>query len=164
MRKLYLTKLLRGIKYILIFLAVYILGANILVTVANFFKENPILQLLIVMGIPAAIVFFMASSKRRKDRDKGKAYKQALGDLAGHFSSELRYVLTSEDYRAELLSGGTYVLIYILVMLPKNGFDNFLGRLLTDLAVGAVLFLAFALGNLLSWLYVHRNFRKDELL
>ena len=164
MRKLYLTKLLRGSKYILIFLAVYILGANILVTVANFFKENPLVQMLIVLGIPAVIVFFMASSKRRKDRDEGKAYKKALGDLAGHAGSELRYVLSSRDYRAELLAGGTYVLLYTLVMLLKNGTEHFLLRLISDVAVGAVLFLAFAVGNLLSWLYVHRHFRKDELI
>ena len=164
MRKLYFQKLVRGIKYVLIFLAIYILGANVLVTVANFFKEYPVVQMLVLLGIPAVIVFIMASSKRSKDRDKGKAYKTALGDRAGEIKAEFGYVLKSADYKTELLAGATYVLVFITVSILAGGFANFLFRLLTDLAVGAVIVVVYAAGDLLSWLHVHRKFRKDELL
>ena len=164
MRKLYFQKLVRGIKYVLIFLAVYILGANVLVTVANFFKDYPILQMLVLMGIPAVIVFIMASSKRSKNKDKTKAYKAALGDLSGNPKAELGYVLKSADYRAELLAAATYTILYIAVALLSKGFANFLFRLLYDLAVGAVMIVVFGVVDLLSWLYVHGKSRKDELL
>ena len=107
MRKLFFQKLVRGIKYVLIFLAVYILGANVLVTIANFFKDHPLVQMLVLLGIPAVIVFFMASSKRSKDRDRGRAYKKDLGEERGRFKAELCYVLRSPDYRAELLAAVT---------------------------------------------------------
>lgn len=164
MRKLYFQKLTRGIKYVLIFLAVYILGANVLVTIANFFKEHPIVQMLILLGIPAVIVFFMASAKRAKDRDKGKAYKAALGDDAGNLKAEMGYILKSADYRTELLAAVTYVILFIAFTLLSGGFVNFAFRLLYDLAVGAVIVVVYAAGDLLSRLYVHGKFRKDELL
>ncbi|MBQ9779764.1 MAG: hypothetical protein IJW00_02350 [Clostridia bacterium] len=164
MRKLYFQKLVRGIKYVLIFLAVYILGANVLVTLANFFKEYPFIQMLVLLGIPAVIVFFMASSKRAKDRDKGKAYKAALGFQAGNLKAEIGYILKSADYRTELLAGVTYILLFIAFTLLSGGFANFAFRLLYDLAMGAVIAAVFALCDLLSWLYVQRKFRKDELL
>lgn len=164
MRKLYFQKLTRGIKYVLIFLAIYILGANVLVTLANFFKEYPLIQMLVLLGIPAVIVFFMASSKRAKDRDKGKAYKAALGFDAGNLKAEMGYVLKSADYRTELLAGATYVILFIMFTLLSGGFANFAFRLVYNLIMGAIIVVVFALCDLLSWLYVHRKFRKDELL
>ena len=164
MRKLYFQKLIRGIKYVLIFLAVYILGANVLVTIANFFKDYPFLQMLILLGIPAVIVFFMASSKRAKDRDRGRAYKKDLGEQRGNLKAELGYVLKSDDYRAELLAGATYMILFVAFTLLSNGFANFGFRLLYDLAVGVVIVAVFAAGDLLSWLYVHKKLGKDELI
>ncbi len=164
MRKLYFQKLVRGIKYVLIFLAVYIFGANVLVTIANFFKDHPLIQSLILLGIPAVIVFIMASSKRLKDRDHGKQYKKDLGDRMGNLKSELGYVLMSDDYKAELLSAVTYVVLFTTVMLLAGGFANFVSRLVSDLIIGGIFLLAYALGNLLSWLYVHRKYAKDELI
>ena len=79
MGKLYFQKLVKGIKYAAVFFLIYIFGANVLVTIANFFKDTPLLQLLVLMGIPAVIVFIWASVKRSKDREQGKAYKKALG-------------------------------------------------------------------------------------
>ena len=164
MRKLYFQKLIRGIKYVLIFLAVYILGANVLVTIANFFKDHPFLQMLILLGIPAVIVFFMASSKRSKDRDRGKAYKKDLGEQRGNLKAELGYILKSADYRAELLAGATYMILFVAFTLLSNGFANFAFRLLTDLLVGIVIIAVFAVVDFLSWLYVHKKFRADSLM
>lgn len=164
MPKLYFQKLVRGIKYVLIFLAVYILGANVLVTVANFFKDHPLIQMLVLLGIPAVVVFFMVSASRGKDRDKGKAYKAALGDRAGSLKSELGYILTSADYKTELLAGATYTLLYVLIALFAGGTQNFASRLASDLLIGVILVAVFAVADLLSWLRVYSKFRKDELL
>ena len=164
MRKLYFQKLVRGIKYVLIFLAVYILGANVLVTVANFFKDHPFIQMLILLGIPAVIVFIMASSKRGKDRDRGRAHKKDLGDQRGNFKAELGYILKSADYKAELLAGCTYMILFLTFTLLSGGFKNFAFRLLYDLVMGAIIVAVFAAADLLSWFLVYKKFRKDELL
>ncbi len=164
MRKLYFQKLVRGIKYVLIFLAVYILGANVLVTVANFFKDHPFVQMLVLLGIPAVIVFIMASSKRGKDRDRGRAYKKDLGDQRGNVKDELGYILKSADYRAELLAGATYMILFIVFMLLSGGFANFVFRLVYNLVMGIIIVAVFAVLDFLSWLLVHKKFRKDDLL
>ncbi len=164
MRKLFFQKLVRGIKYVLIFLAVYILGANVLVTIANFFKDHPLVQMLVLLGIPAVIVFFMATSARGKDRDRGKVYKQALGDRQGNFQAELGYVLRSADYRAELLAAVAYVLLYVIIMVLPKGGEGFALRLLTDLLVGVIIVAVFAVVDLVSWLRVHKKFRLDKMI
>ncbi|MBO5043318.1 MAG: hypothetical protein J6D87_10185 [Clostridia bacterium] len=164
MRKLYFTKLIRGIKYLLIFLAVYILGNNVLFTVANFFKEIPVLQILVLYGIPTVITFLMVSSKRYKDSDRGKAYKQALGDRRGNVKAELVYVLKSPDYPMEILAACTYFIVFILFTLLTGGMQNLVFRLLFDLVLFVIAIAVYAVCDLLSWLYVHTRFRRDELI
>ena len=164
MRKLYFQKLIRGIKYVLIFLAVYVLGANVLVTLANFFKEYPLIQMLVLLGIPAVIVFFMAFSKRAKDRDKAKAYKKDLGEERGRFKAEMSYALKSDDYKAELMAAATYIILFLAFTLLSNGFANFVSRLVYDLVIGVVIWGVFAAVDFLSWLYVHKKVRDDSLM
>lgn len=164
MKKLYLQKLIHAVKYVLIFLVVYIFGANVLVTMANFFKDTPFLQSLVILGVPGVIVFIMATVKRGKDKEKCRAYKAALGDKRGKLTAELAYVLTSPDYIAELLAALTYVLLYIAFALISKGTANFLFRLGYDLAVGAVILAVYAIGNLISRLLVQKRFRGDGLM
>ena len=164
MRKLYLTKLVRGIKYLLIFLAVYILGNNLLFTVANFFKEIPILQILVLYGVPTAITFLMVSSKRYKDRERGREYKKALGEKRGNFKAELAYVLKSPDYPVEILAAATYFVVFMLFTLLTGGMQNLVSRLIMDLVLFAIGIVVYAVCDLLAWLYVHRKYRLDDLL
>ena len=164
MRKLYLTKLVRGIKYLLIFLAVYILGNNLLFTVANFFKEIPILQILVLYGVPTVITFLMVSSKRYKDRDHGREYKKALGEKRGKFKSELAYILRSPDYPMEILAAATYFIVFMLFTLLTGGMQNLGARLLIDLVLFVIGIVVYAVCDLLAWLYVHYKFRRDELI
>ena len=163
MKKLYFKKLVSGIKYALVFFLIYIFGSNMLVTIANFFKDLPILQLVVVMGIPALIVFAWASIKRLRDKDLGKAYKKAMAGANG-LSAELSLVVKSNDYKAELWSGGTYALL-IGAWLALPSATVALPIRLISLAIYFVLiFVVFGVGDLLSWLWVHGKFRKDDLL
>lgn len=164
MGKLYFKKLLSGVKYTLVFFIIYIFGANVLVTIANFFKEMPVLQLLVLMGIPALIVFVWGSLKRVKDKERGKAYKKELGQKLGEMSYELPYIFKSLDYRAELISGATYaILISALLNLPGNVTPMPI-RLLNFAIYLVLIFVVYALGDFLSWLWVHHKYRKDDLL
>ena len=164
MGKLYFQKLVKGIKYAAVFFLIYIFGANVLVTIANFFKDVPLLQMVTLLGIPAIIVFVWASVKRVKDREKGKAYKKDLGMELGNIRSELGYVIKSFDFKAELLSGLTYaVLLSAWLTLPGN-VPAFPIKLLNCLIYIVFIFVVYALGDLFSWLWVHGKFRKDELL
>ena len=164
MRKLYFRKLFKGIKYAVVFFLIYILGANVLVTIANFFKDAPLLQLLVLMGIPALIVFVWASFKRAKERELGKVYKKDLGMDAGNIKAELAYVLKSNDYRAELLSGITYAILLGAWLTLPGSVPALPIRLLNCLIYVVMIFAVYAIGDLASWLWVHGKFRKDELL
>jgi len=42
--------------------------------------------------------------------------------------------------------------------------SNFLFRLCYNLAMGAIIIAVFAVCDLLSWLYVHKKVRKDDLM
>ena len=164
MGKLYFRKLIKGIKYAVVFFLVYIFGSNLLVTIANFFKNAPALQLIVVLGFPALILFVWASIKHTRDRDAGKAYRAALGDHAGEIKAELSYVLTSADYRAELLSGLTYALLISAWLTLPGSVPALPIRLLNCLIYFAMITVVYAVGNLLSRLWVNRSFRKDDLL
>jgi hypothetical protein len=164
MGKLYFRKLVKGFKYVAVCMLVYVFGANVLVTIANFFKEVPILQLLVVMGIPGLVSWFWASVKRSHEKELGRAYKKEMGDAAGNFKDELTRVLTSRDYRAELLSGFTYALLISAWLTLPGSMPALPIRLINCLIYFVMIAVAYALGDLLSWLWVNSKFRKDDLL
>ncbi len=164
MGKLYFRKLKRGFKYVAVCLLVYVFGANVLVTVANFFKDAPILQLLVIMGIPGLVSWFWASVKRSHDKELGRAYKKEMGDSAGNLKAELTRVLGSRDYRAELLAGITYALLISAWLTLPGSIPPLPIRLLNCLIYFVMISVAYALGDFLSWLWVNSRFRKDDLL
>lgn len=164
MGKLYFRKIVKGIKYVAVCMLVYVFGANALVTLANFFKNAPILQLLVVMGVPALVVWFWASFKRSREKELGKAYKKEMGDAAGNLKAELTRILKSPDYRAELLSGGTYALFISALLTLPGTIPAFPIRLLNCFIYLVLIFVFYALGDTLSWLWVNSKFRKDDLL
>ena len=164
MGKLYFRKLVKGIKYVAVCMLVYVFGANVLVTLANFFKNAPILQLLVIMGVPALVVWFWASAKRSREKALGKAYKKELGESAGRLKAELSCVLRSTDYRMELLSGVTYAFLISAWLTLPGTIPSFPIRLLNCLIYFVMISVFYALGDLLSWLWVHSQFRKDDLL
>lgn len=164
MGKLYFRKLKRGFKYVVVCLLVYVFGANVLVTVANFFKDAPVLQLLVIMGLPGLVSWFWASVKRSHDKELGRAYKKEMGDAAGNFKAELSRVLKSSGYRAELLSGITYALLISAWLTLPGSMPALPIRLINCLIYFVMIAVAYALGDLLSWLWVNSQFRKDDLL
>ncbi len=164
MGRLYFGKLIKGFKYVAVCLLVYVFGANVLVTVANFFKEAPILQLLVIMGVPGLVVWFWASFKRSREKELGRAYKKEMGDSAGNLKAELTRVLKSRDFRAELLSGVTYALLISALLTLPGSMPALVIRLLNCLIYFVLISVSYALGDLLSWLWVNSKFRKDDLL
>jgi len=164
MGKLYFQKLRKGIKYALVYFLTYIFGSNLLVTVANFFKGVPVLQLLIVLGIPGVIIFVWGSVTRWRDKEKGKAYKKALELKAGNFKAEIGYLFGLRDFKAELFSGVTYALLISALLTLPGTMPAWPIRLLNWLIYFVIFSVVYALGNFVSWVWVQKKYRNDDLL
>ncbi|MBE6547571.1 MAG: hypothetical protein E7667_01650 [Ruminococcaceae bacterium] len=167
MKKLYLKKLKRGIGYALIMYLIYGVGADILVTLSNFFKEHPFVQILITVGIPAVILFWIATYYRINDTDKFKAYNRAVPYGQLKIKDDIIYTLKSPDLRGDILVAltliGAYLIFNILIPVIRLGGARAIPAALLSFSVMLlVAVLCYAVADIISWMITHKNYLLDR--
>lgn len=159
MFKLYLRTLTKSIKYATILLGVYFLGSYILVTIANFFKDVPLVSSLILLGTPALICFGVSIKVRKNDRERSKLYRNASETFHLKVGADLKKLFRSKEFWMEVAVFCTYLAILCIIG----------GRIIFSTpAVTALMLIScvgvFMLLDTVSWLIVHRAYLKDKII
>ena len=159
MLKIYLRTLKKSIKYAAILLGVYFLGSYVLVTIANFFKDLPLLQSLILLGTPALICFGFSIKVRKNDRERSKLYRNASETFHLKVGADLKKMFRSKEFWMEVAVFCTYLAILCIIG----------GRIIFSTpAVTALMLIScvgvFMLLDTVSWLIVHRAYLKDKII
>lgn len=159
MFKIYLRTLKKSIKYAAIILGIYFFGSFLLVTLANFFKEAPFLQNLILLGTPTLIAFGVSIKVRKNDRDLSKSYRNASETFHLRVGHDLKQMLCSKSFLMELAVFCTYLAILCVI----GGRIIFRTPLFTAFMLVGCVFL-FAALDAVSWLVVHKAYLKDKII
>ena len=159
MFKLYLRTLTKSIKYAAILLGVYFLGSYILVTIANFFKDVPLVSALILLGTPTLIAFGISIKVRKNDRELSKAYRNASETFHLQVGADLKRLFRSKEFWMEVAVFCTYLAVLCIIG----------GRIIFSTpAVTALMLIScvgvFMLLDTVSWLIVHRAYLKDKII
>ena len=159
MFKLYLRTLKKSIKYAAIILGIYFFGSFLLVTVANFFKDVPLVSTLILLGTPTMIAFGVSIKVRKRDGELSKLYRNASETFHLQVGKDLRMILRSKSFWMEVAAFCTYLLILCLV----GGRIIFTTPAFTTVLL-ILLVLLFAALDAASWLIVHKAYLKDKVV
>lgn len=160
MLKLFIRTLWKSVKYVGIFLGVYFIGNTLLtVTLANFFKDVPLIPTLIVLGIPAAVVFFVSLYVRINDKDRAKQYRNKVKSHVFHIGKDLANIVLSKEFMIDLLVFCTYFLLLSLVG-GRIIFHSNIGETIVLLMIA---FFLYGMLDMLSWLCTHIRYLKDEV-
>ena len=159
MFKLYLRTLKRSIKYAAILFGVYFLGSYVLVTVANFFKDVPLVSSLILLGTPALICFGMSIKVRINDRETAKIYRNASETFHLKVGADLKKLFCAQAFWMEVAAFCTYLALLCIIG----------GRIIFTTPVVTILMLISCVGVFMlldagSWLIVHREYLKDKII
>lgn len=166
MKKIYFKKIKRGIIYALILYLIYGVGADILVTLSNFF-ERPLLRIAITLGIPTVILFIMATHYRTNDTEKFKEYNKSVTYEKLPITKDALYIVRSKDFLGEILAAVTLIGIYLfptlLIGATKTGGAAAIPKALLSIVISlAVAITCYAVADVISWLIVHRNYLADR--
>ena len=167
MKKLYFKKLKRGIIYALIMYVIYGVGADLLVSLSNFFREHPIVQLLIIVGIPAVILFYAATYYRANDNDKFKAYNRSVPYDKLKLGKDIIYTLRSPDLWGDVLVAVTLIGIYLIpsIIIPAiraGGAKAIPIALLSSFLTLAAGVAFYTVADIISWTITHKHYLADR--
>ncbi len=167
MKKLYFKKLKRGIIYAIIMYVIYGIGADLLVTLSNFFKEHPFVQTLIIVGIPAIILFSAATYYRANDNDKFKAYNRSVPYDKLKLGRDIIYTLRSPDLWGDVLVALTLIGVYLFptVIIPAvraNGAKAIPIALLSSTLTLLIALAFYTAADIISWLVTHKHYLADR--
>lgn len=167
MKKIYFKKLKRGIIYAIIMYVIYGIGADILVTLSNFFNEHPFLQTLIVVGIPAIILFCVATYYRTNDTDKFKAYNRSVPYDKLKLGKDILYTLRSPDLWGDVLVALTLIGVYliptiIIPMVRAGGARAIPVALLSSILTLLIAVAFYTVADIISWTVTHKNYLLDR--
>ncbi len=167
MGKLYLKKLKRGIIYALIMYAILFLGENLLVTLSNFFREHPFIQVLVIVGIPAIILFYAATYYRANDNDKFKAYNRSVPYDKLKLGKDIIYTLRSPDLWGDVLVAATLIGVYLIptVMIPTIRAGGAKAIPMSLLSSGLTLLASlvfYTVADIISWIITHKHYLADR--
>lgn len=167
MRKLYLKKLKRGIIYALIMYVILFLGENLLVTLSNFFREHPIVQSLVIVGIPAIILFCAATYYRSNDNDKFKSYNRSVPYDRLNLGKDIIYTLRSRDLWGDALVAVTLIGVYLIptVIIPTiraGGVKAIPVALLSGMLTLLIAVALYTVADVISWTITHKHYLADR--
>lgn len=167
MGKLYLKKLKRGIIYALIMYVILVLCDTLLVTLSNFFREHPIVQLLVIVGIPAMILFYAATYYRANDNDKFKAYNRSVPYDKLNLGKDLIYTLRSPELWGDVLVAVTLIGLYLIptVIIPTiraGGAKAIPVALLSSTLTLLVAVALYTVADIISWIITHKHYLTDR--
>lgn len=166
MKKLYFKKIKSGIIYALIMYLIYGIGADVLVTLSNFF-ERPVLRISVTLGIPTLILFIVATHYRTNNTEKFKEYNKSVKRDSLEPLKDIVYILRSADFWCEVLAALTLIGIYLfptlLIGATKTGGAAAIPKALLSIVISlAVAITCYAVADMISWLVVHRNYLADR--
>ena len=167
MRKLYLKKLKRGIIYALIMYVIYGVGADLLVSLSNFFREHPVVQLLIVVGIPSIILFYAATYYRANDNDKFKSYNRSVPYDKLKLGKDIIYTLRSRELWGDVLVAITLIGVYLIptILIPTIRGGGSKAIPIALLATSLTLVIAvgcYTVADIISWIITHKHYLTDR--
>ncbi len=167
MGKLYFKKLKRGMIYALIMYVILFLGENLLVTLSNFFREHPFVQVLVIVGIPAIILFYAATYYRANDNDKFKEYNRAVPYDKLKLGRDIIYTLRSPDLWGDVLVAVTLIGVYLIptVLIPTIRIGGAKAIPVALLSSALTLLIAVALytvADVISWTITHKHYLADR--
>ena len=148
----------RSIKYALVFIGIYFIGGLLLtVTLANFFESVPLLPVLIVLGLPAAVIWLLSVHIRKKDKEAAKRYRTEMNSKQFSMVSDFWGIVCSKEFRMELGIWFAYIMLLCLLGWRIVSHVNIFVTLLEILGASAV----YGVLDGLSWLYVHTQYLRD---
>lgn len=158
--KYYFKVLVRSFKYVAIFLGIYILGAPFIGTLANFFANVPFVPTLIMLGIPTIVVFLASVFFRKRNKDTAKAYRAQHDTISVSLKDDIIATVKTKNYLCEALVYITYLGILCII----GGRIIFHSKVIQTLLMLLVSVIIFCLLDLISWLYVHKQYMKDKII
>ncbi len=158
MIKLYFKKLGSMILDIVIFMIVHGMVFNFLYTISNFFVAQNT-KSIVWFGIPLIVFLVVIYSLRLRKNEIQYDYLKSNSEQKFSLKSEFEYMRTFVDFRMEILSFATIVLVLIIGVCISNQsawWENFIaGTVVLCLAVAVYMILDFTL-----WLFVHIRWKK----
>ena len=159
MKKLYFKKIFSITLYSLICLAIYFIGFSIISLIANFFK-NPIIKLIILLGIPLTIILIRIYNKRLENPEMRREYFAAVNQGRFALKEEWRYMIKFPHFLAEILAFSTLAFLFAFVTIIgiAVSFTVKLLSMLTVFIISAGLYFVIDFG---LWMLVHRTWKKE---
>ena len=153
--KIYLSKLWRG-AVALVFVAVmsYML-MDVLITVVNIVipVSLPLLRSICYLAIPTLIAILVTYLRRQNNSEMRRTYQADLGDASFQWIPEIKKVLKSPDFIAELAAFITLFIPLIMVI----------GILVNPIVSTILYFTAFVVIDVGIWLVLHHKWAKERL-
>lgn len=156
MIKLYFKKLLWIIIFLLIYIAVYFIGFNLLYTIANFFEDRNLIGNIILFGIPficsIVIIYYLRVSNNKLRTE----YLSSLLSDNYSFLKDVIFILKSKSFISEILAFETVLVpLSLSIGISENTpiLPLIMGTIILSVG-GAIL---FGIIDLLIWLPVHKT-------
>ena len=162
MVRLCTKKLLSFLGCTALYFVAYYLSFVSWINILRLITQNEVVQLLALLLVPLLIVWLAVILGRRGKTHLRRIYVAARREDPRH-NTNLRLLLRSDHYRAELITFGTLVLIFTAI------FSLFLSDApwSADLLPASILFIeatvVFAVLDGLNWLAVFRHWQKDMI-
>lgn len=157
--KIYFKKLISFVLGFLIWIIVFRIGFDGIVTFANFFSAYPVVRTLIVGGIPTLIMLVIIYSRRKSNNTLKREYYERIDSIVG-FKGLILYLIKTRDFIAEVATFSSVLLPFLFAIGSNNKDAPVLINIFTGLIVFAVFVLGFSLIDFLLWFLVHKSWKK----
>ncbi len=159
MKKLYFKKLWSIIVYALTCFAIYFIGFSIISLIANFFK-NPIVRLIILLGIPLTIILIRIYNKRLENSEMRREYLASVNQEHSALKDEWQYMIKFPHFLAEVFAFSTLTFLFTFVTIIGIAvpFAVRIFSMLIVFIISAGLYFVIDFG---LWMLVHRTWKKE---
>ena len=153
--KIYLSKLWRGIAALVFFAIMSYLLTDVLITAVNVVipVSLPWLRRICYLAVPTLIAVAVTYIRRQNNGEMRRAYQTDLGDASFQWFPEIKKILKSPDFIAELAAFVTLLFPFIIVV----------GIWVNPIASVIFYLAAFVLIDLSIWLFLHYKWAKERL-
>lgn len=163
MRKLYVKKLGSIALMSLVFFGIYFLATFLLQTFVNFIESN-LIKALIFLAIPAIFVVIRIYRRRLENAELRRAFLNQIADQEITWKQQLKYVLKSADFRAEIAAFATVLLLILSIVFLLGGAKGYFWTNMMSLFLSFVLYEGiYVIIDMICWLAVHRIWFKEKL-
>ena len=163
MRKLYAKKLGSIALMSLAFFGIYFLATFLLQTFVNFI-ENNLVKALIFLAIPAVFLVIRIYRRRLENAELRRAYLTKIADDDVTWKRQIKCVLSSADFRAEILAFATVLLLILSIAFLLGGAKGYFWTNMMSLVFSFILYEGiYIIIDMFCWLAVYRIWFKEKL-